>query len=187
MSWFSHRQVFLLTDFRRNKILTVLNKASALVLPDNEDCQTKVFKWSYRAGSMKNIPELWAAEVKISLTVQILTPHINSCDKRKLENCISNFKLSLTTNLSIFGKYLLLEPPCGTFVAGWLWQLFCHGHMDHQDLPSRLRQCIATINRWTDYCNTREIIVVIILDVSKTSQNNRSRWFKKIITPMVTP
>ena len=49
----------------------------------------------------------------------------------------------------------------------------------------RLRQCIATINRWTDYCNNREIIVVIILDVSKTSQNNRSRWFKKIITPMV--
>ena len=29
------------------------------------------------------------------------------------------------------------------------------------------------------------IIVVIILDVSKTSQNNQSRWFKKIITPMV--
>ena len=49
----------------------------------------------------------------------------------------------------------------------------------------RLQRCIATINRWTDYCNNREIIVVIILDVSKTSQNNRSRWFKKIITPMV--
>ena len=49
----------------------------------------------------------------------------------------------------------------------------------------RLRRCIATINRWTDYCNNREIIVVIILDVSKTSQNNRSWWFKKIITPMV--
>ena len=49
----------------------------------------------------------------------------------------------------------------------------------------RLRRCIATINRWTDYCNNREIIIVIILDVSKTSQNNRSRWFKKIITPMV--
>ena len=29
------------------------------------------------------------------------------------------------------------------------------------------------------------IIVVIILDVSKTSQNNQSRWFKKIITSMV--
>ena len=26
----------------------------------------------------------------------------------------------------------------------------------------RLRRCIATINRWTDYCNNREIIIVII-------------------------
>ena len=51
--------------------------------------------------------------------------------------------------------------------------------------PSRLRRCIATINCWTDYCNNREIIFVIILDVSKTLQNNWSRWFKKIITPMV--
>ena len=42
MSRFSHRQVFLLTDFRRNKILKVLNKASALALPDNEDCQTNI-------------------------------------------------------------------------------------------------------------------------------------------------
>ena len=29
-------------------------------------------------------------------------------------------------------------------------------------LRVRLRRCIATINRWTDYCNNREIIVVII-------------------------
>ena len=50
---------------------------------------------------------------------------------------------------------------------------------------SRLWRCIDRINCWTDYCNNREIIVVMILDVSKTSQNNRSRWFKKIITPMV--
>ena len=49
----------------------------------------------------------------------------------------------------------------------------------------RLQRCIATINCWTDYCNNREIIVVRILDVSKTSQNNRSRSFKKIITLMV--
>ena len=26
----------------------------------------------------------------------------------------------------------------------------------------RLQRCIAMINRWTDYCNNREIIVVII-------------------------
>ena len=26
-------------------------------------------------------------------------------------------------------------------------------------LPSRLQRCIATINRWTDYCNNHEIIV----------------------------
>ena len=52
-------------------------------------------------------------------------------------------------------------------------------------LASRLRRCIATINRWTDYCNNREIIIVIIGCLKKTSQNNRSRWFKKIITPMV--
>ena len=44
-------------------------------------------------------------------------------------------------------------------------------------IPSRLRRCIARINRWTDYYNNREIIVVIILDVSKTSQNNQSQWF----------
>ena len=75
---------------------------------------------------------------------------------------------------------------------------FCYSslqsYLQDADLPSihksvlfgsRLRRCIATINRWTDYCNNREIIVVIILDVSKTSQNNRSRWFKKIITLMV--
>ena len=29
-------------------------------------------------------------------------------------------------------------------------------------LENRLQRCIATINRWTDYCNNREIIVVII-------------------------
>ena len=56
---------------------------------------------------------------------------------------------------------------------------------NYSKVNNRLRRCIATINRWTDYCNNREIIVVIILDVLKTSQNNRSRWFKKIITPMV--
>ena len=33
---------FSFPDFRRNKILKVLTKASALALPDNEDCQTNI-------------------------------------------------------------------------------------------------------------------------------------------------
>ena len=64
-------------------------------------------------------------------------------------------------------------------------QQHTHRFSQIKPVPNRLRRCIATINRWTDYCNNREIIVVIILDVSKTLQNNRSRWFKKIITLMV--
>ena len=43
--------------------------------------------------------------MKISLTVQILTPLINSCDIRKFESCIAKFKLSLTTNLSIVANF----------------------------------------------------------------------------------
>ena len=48
------------------------------------------------------------------------------------------------------------------------------GVNNYSSVNNRLRRCIATINRWTDYCINREIIVVIIFDVSKTSQNNRS-------------
>ena len=42
-------------------------------------------------------------------------------------------------------------------------------------LLDRLQRCIATINRWTDYCNNREIIVSNYWLSQKTSQNNRSR------------
>ena len=44
-----------------------------------------------------------------------------------------------------------------------------------------LQRCIAMINRWTDYCNNREIIVSDYW----LSQNNRSWWFRNKITPMV--
>ena len=73
---------------------------------------------------MKNIPELWAAEVKISLTVQILTPLINSCDIRKFERCIAKFKLSLTTTLFIvanFGRINWIDWPFARRTARYVF------------------------------------------------------------------
>ena len=109
----------------------------------------------------------------IPLKRKTLAEHLRWCKKQKCPwNETENEAISTRamTTLAVLLSACLTVSPC-TYLF--------------MNLKYRLRQCIATINRWTDYCNNREIIVVIILDVSKTSQNNRSRWFKKIITPMV--
>ena len=59
-----------------------------------------------------------------------------------------------TSNL-VHNLYLILQglgsAETTSNAAGIEWEL------------DRLQRCIATINRWTDYCNNREIIVISCL------------------------
>ena len=123
LSWFSHRQVFPLTNFRRNKILKVLNKASALALLDYEDCQTNIssgltepVQWKISQNcERQKWRYLWQCKFWHCSSTVLTKTCLKACS-------ITAFKIEFYPFSFLTAIHLLLQPPCGSFVVGWLWQ-----------------------------------------------------------------
>ena len=97
---------------------------------------------------------------------------------------------------SIFLRVDSLKKKCLSLEYLWWFFEICPGAINPEEfllsnvrivqwLPFRLQRCIATINRWTDYCNNREIIVSNYWLSQKHRKIIGPDSLKKTITPMV--